>query len=224
MNLSQITLVAITDENKYKDTIKAVDFSCKDIDFGDINIISNVEQSTNKYKHIKNELVNDLVGYNNICIHGLSELINTEFCLIIQWDGFIINPNLWTNDFLNYDYIGAPWDHASSKNRVGNGGFSLRSKKFLDISNTLDYNPHECEWIYDWQKNYRDIKPEDWFLCYESYEYMINHNIKFPSPKIASTFAIEYPLPCHPFIKEDINTYNSFGFHGHFNTAAMNLL
>jgi hypothetical protein len=223
MNLPQVTLLTITDEKKYEETLKAVDFSCSKITFGDVSIISNVQKSNN-YKHINHDLVKNLDGYNRICINHLHELVETEFCLLVQWDGFIINHNLWTDDFLNYDYIGAPWDHAFSKNRVGNGGFSLRSRKFLEASSKLRYNPQDCEWLYDWQKQYRDITPEDWFLCYENYEYMLENDIKFPSAKLAANFSIEYPLPCHPFVKEDISTYNSFGFHGSFNTGAMSLL
>ena len=33
--------------------------------------------------------------------------------------------------FLNYDYIGAPWPHHQDFN-VGNGGFSMRSAKLIN--------------------------------------------------------------------------------------------
>ena len=60
----------------------------------------------------------------------LPNIIKTEFMLGIHDDGFVINPNLWTDQFLKYDYIGAPWSHTipyyGQKYRVGNGGFSLR--------------------------------------------------------------------------------------------------
>ena len=223
MKLPQVTLIAITHQDKYLETIKAVDFSCKQVEFAKVKIVSNTKEN-DIYDHIRSDLVSDLTGYNQLCINHLNEIIDTEFCLIVQWDGFIINSEMWTDEFLNYDYIGAPWDHAISKNRIGNGGFSLRSKRFLEASNKLTYKSNNCEWLYDWQKNYRDITPEDWFLCYENYEYMVNHNIKFPSVKLAATFAIEYPIPCHRFDKNDISTYKSFGFHGNFNKGAMDLI
>ena len=54
--------------------------------------------------------------------------------LIIQHDGFILNHKAWDNEFLNYDYIGAPVYWMGNKLiEVGNGGFSLRSKKLLKI-------------------------------------------------------------------------------------------
>jgi len=223
MNLSDITLIALTHKEKYAATIKAIDFCCKHINFGEVKIVSNTKED-NAYKHIESNLVTSIVGYNEICIKHLYDMIATDFCLIVQWDGFIINHDLWRDEFLNYDYIGAPWDHAISKNRIGNCGFSLRSKKFLEVSSKLEYNPKECQWLYDWQQNHRDTTPEDWFLCYENYEYMLEQNVKFPNVKLAAQFAVEYPLPCHRFDKADVATYNSFGFHGNFNTGAMSLV
>ena len=82
---------------------------------------------------------------------NLNNYIDSDFVLIIQDDGHIVNPHLWDNEFLNYDYIGAPWpnnkkwknrfskydEKVSSNiirnfnlNNIGNGGFSLRSKNF----------------------------------------------------------------------------------------------
>ena len=65
----------------------------------------------------------------------LKKYIDTDFCLIIQGDGFVIHPENWTDEFLKYDYIGAPWRNLAHYSfiRVGNGGFSLRSKKLLKI-------------------------------------------------------------------------------------------
>ena len=75
--------------------------------------------------------------------------------LVIQDDGHIVNPSLWDEEFLKYDYIGLPWPFEDSwiekqlkeqrpiirkvypKNRVGNGGFSLRSRKFLEFSDSF---------------------------------------------------------------------------------------
>ena len=46
--------------------------------------------------------------YNKRCVSELNNYFDTDFCLIVQFDGKIINPSAWTNDFFNYDYIGAP--------------------------------------------------------------------------------------------------------------------
>ncbi|MFM6811478.1 MAG: DUF5672 family protein, partial [Dolichospermum sp.] len=105
----------------------------------------------------------------------LNSFIETEFCLVTQGDGFIINPQFWSEEFLNYDYIGAPWRKQShlvnsqgqtvnildlNKNRVGNGGFSLRSKRLLELCSELDFDNIQtsslsedliiCYYFYDW--------------------------------------------------------------------------
>jgi len=58
-------------------------------------------------------------------------LIKTEIFLIFQVDTLIIpeNKNI-INEFLEYDYVGSPWED----NSIGNGGLSLRKKsKMLEI-------------------------------------------------------------------------------------------
>ena len=69
--------------------------------------------------------------YSQIVLEMLPELITEDHFLIIQWDGFPVNKDLWTDDFLTYDYIGAPIGANDSQRYVGNGGFSLRSSKLL---------------------------------------------------------------------------------------------
>ena len=81
---------------------------------------------------------------------NIGRYIKSDHVLIIQDDGHIVNPNKWDSSFLNYDYV-EPHGHLVTsgekdgkelitkmhikmqKNRVGNGGFSLRSKNFLII-------------------------------------------------------------------------------------------
>jgi hypothetical protein len=54
-----------------------------------------------------------------------------EKILIYQEDSIIFKNNI--DDFLHWDYIGAPWpEHQNdNKNGVGNGGISLRSKSIM---------------------------------------------------------------------------------------------
>jgi len=51
------------------------------------------------------------------------ERIPTETILIFQTDSLIVNPDRLL-EFLDYDYVGAPWKDGA----VGNGGLSLRKK------------------------------------------------------------------------------------------------
>jgi Protein of unknown function (DUF5672) len=56
--------------------------------------------------------------------------VRTSHALGIQWDSFIADPSMWRDEFLKYDFVGAPWWYKDGMN-VGNGGFCLRSTKFM---------------------------------------------------------------------------------------------
>lgn len=53
--------------------------------------------------------------------------------LFMEWDTGLMRPELWDDKFLQYDYIGAPWWYKDNLN-VGNGGFSLRSKRLANFA------------------------------------------------------------------------------------------
>lgn len=68
------------------------------------------------------------------------ERIPTETMLIFQTDTMIVNPDR-LREFLDYDYVGAPW----SDGAVGNGGLSLRKKsKMLE---RIARNPRYPYWL-----------------------------------------------------------------------------
>lgn len=74
--------------------------------------------------------INTKEDYSRFVLRDLVNHIDTDFVLIVQYDGYIINPKAWTKRFLDYDYIGAPWWYDG--HNVGNGGFSLRSRAMLE--------------------------------------------------------------------------------------------
>jgi hypothetical protein len=61
--------------------------------------------------------------------YEMPECIATRFFLNIQWDGWVINPGMWDDRYLNYDFIGAPWWYDDGHN-VGNGT-GIRSTKLM---------------------------------------------------------------------------------------------
>lgn len=133
--------------------------------------------------------------YNRIMLHELAAHIRTSHVLIVQWDGFITHPELWRPDFLSVDYIGPPWYHGGHPGMVGNGGFSLRSKRLLDTLATLpDLDTNE---------------PEDMVICVQRRDELEReHGIRFAPLEMAQDFGCEY------------GAYRpSFGFHGMHNFA-----
>jgi hypothetical protein len=85
---------------------------------------------------VHNTMITDPSGnfnnwYNNIALNIIPNTVATDHALIIQNDGYAVNSEAWTDEFLEYDYIGAPWMHHQEHERVGNGGFSLRSRRLF---------------------------------------------------------------------------------------------
>lgn len=59
--------------------------------------------------------------------------VKTSHALLLEWDGGVRDVASWTDEFLAYDYIGAPWVWAKGqRHTVGNGGFMLLSKRMAD--------------------------------------------------------------------------------------------
>jgi hypothetical protein len=149
---------------------------------------------------IKIEFVPEVISvteYSFFILAKLDNYIHSNFCLITQWDGWIINSEFWDPDFLNYDYIGAIWPQYSD-NKVGNGGFSLRSKKLLKSTRDLIIS----------MPDYKIPLIEDDYICREHRQFFEQkYQIKFPSNEIANKFSIERNgIPI-----------KSFGFHGMYN-------
>jgi len=92
-----------------------------------------------------NEYFSSIEGYNRLLLSEFfyESFSDFEYILIYQLDAWVFNDELgfWVSQ--NYDYIGAPWigeEHGNIKNRVGNGGFSLRRvNAFLKIFKSLRF-------------------------------------------------------------------------------------
>jgi hypothetical protein len=132
----------------------------------------------------------DLAGYNRFMIESLHAHVATEHCLVVQSDGFVLDPARWDERFLEYDYVGAPWpeyvDVVGSKrlylnrNSVGNGGFSLRSRRLLDATSRVRFD--ELEFPH---------RSEDLIICHYLYDEMLAAGISFAPPGLAALFSIE---------------------------------
>lgn len=142
--------------------------------------------------------VNSYSQFNNYMIKHLYKHVGSDYCLVVQDDGYILNSNAWTDEFLNYDYIGAPWinhHYIPDENKVGNGGFSLRSKKLINLCKDLSISENDNE---------------DVVICQKNSEYLRSQGIKFAPIGLANIFSVE-----------DGIYQNQFGFHGR-NTIRIN--
>lgn len=131
-------------------------------------------------------------SYNEFCLRQMARHIQTSHVLIVQYDSWIIYPEMWSDEFLEYDYIGAKWPWHKDGHNVGNGGFSLRSKKLLDIL---------ASWKYE-----KEVIEDD-FICRASRSQLEEAGIKFAPESIADRFSYERAQP----------EGKTFGFHGLYN-------
>ena len=134
--------------------------------------------------------LNTIRAYNLLIVKELINHIESEYVMICQLDGYPVNFNAWEDEFLEYDYIGAPWyaQAWSYDMSVGNGGFSIRSKEFLKQSSKL---------------NYDGVKAEDLFLCRHRKKLLESQGIRFAPHGVAYRFSVE-----------DLPYKEQFGFHG----------
>lgn len=131
-------------------------------------------------------------------IGHLLPLCTSRFILVYNCDGFIINPKAWTDEFLEYDYIGAPviesdWRYRlnflqqfgakvpQGRSIVGSGRFSLRSRKYLECS--MGLRPNGAQFCFN---------KEDGYLCAEKRFEMEGLGVKFCPVGLASLFSRRY--------------------------------
>ena len=142
-------------DNGLEDTIRALYTCLESAEFGAVRFITSKNVIDERGKDLLEDgivceeptiPINNMKDYARYMIYHLHEHVVTDFVLTIQHDGFILNPDAWRDDFFDYDYIGAPWpwreqgfvtpfgEHIA----VGNGGFSLRSKKLTEVPTKVD--------------------------------------------------------------------------------------
>ena len=150
--------------------------------------------------------------YSRVTLKLCPEVCKEEHNLIIHGDGFAVNADAWTDEFLEYDYIGARWGDGS----IGNGGFCLRSRKlydaFLDmnVDNLTTSYPTYLDNSYCYVIDDTGAKwiPEDNIICkIHRYTLEQSYGIKFAPPDLADRFSIEYNYGS-PWLGK------SLGFHG----------
>jgi hypothetical protein len=193
--LPEVTLAAITSV-AVAPTIEAVQRCIDQIDFGRVLFLSDIEppaELTGTIEWRRIPALRSRQQYSEFMLRNLHRHVETSHILCIQWDGFVLDPSRWSSDFLDHDFIGAPWPQFKDSHVVGNGGFSLRSLRLMQACAELTYD---------------DGEPEDTWICRTVRpELEERYAMRFASPTVAKRFAYER-TPA---------TGEEFGFHGVFN-------
>lgn len=188
--------------------------------FDEIVVISDKKIDLSQpYRHIsissKEETQKKVYSeYSRFMLKDLYTYINTDFALITQYDGIACNSFYWDDKFYDYDYIGAPYNlntwvlkemrkHFQLPEKylkswiVGNGGFSLRSKKLLKVlheDKNIKFFLGKNKWLSE------DIGISIYYRDYLEEK----HKIRFADVGIGSQFSVDRGL----------NEGLSYGFHG----------
>ncbi len=225
--LPNVTLLAVTSVEIEQHQI-ALKISSQNIEFGAVKLLSSSlpEKKYSDIEYVSVRLMNRSDN-NRFIMEDLHKYFETSHCLFVQADSFVVNADLWKEEFLEFDYIGAPWPNEiqinpylkkgevfaynpnmhepvnenlvlnMKENCVGSGGFSLRSRKLLKTVAKIDFDSLKFP-----------MKNEDLIICHYLYKEMIDKGIHFAPPKLAAQFSIENP---HHLCGQNANSV--FGFH-----------
>ncbi len=190
LQLPRVTLAAVASTH-VKETVKALRYSMRGIAYGQVLLLTDREPENlpTGITFTKIPRIDSIDGYNRFMLFELYHYIETPFVMVVQWDGFVVNPGAWQDAFLQYDYTGAPWpveiaprDETGRLCRVGNGGASLRSSRLLALpaKEHLDWNPGENE---------------DIFLCCQHRPLLEEKGLRIAPAEVACHFAHERRVP-----------------------------
>jgi hypothetical protein len=195
--LPQVTLIGV-DCIDVQRLLHAAEICQRSIRFGDVRILTSLPHDHPSIVPIAPITSRD--AYSSFMIKQLNAYVATPFALVIQYDGFILNPDAWRDDYADYDYIGAPWWEDEGQ-IVGNGGFSLRSKRLLALLQQDDaiLDPGDLD---------PSDAPEDWYICVMIRPYLEERGIRFAPVGLAKQFSLEGDE------HYGVTWTNQFGFHG----------
>ncbi len=191
LKLPNVTLVALTSKD-FEGHKAAIDKSCEGVEFGAVKIIWD-------------EKIKNIDDWNKAIIYDLHNYVDTDFAMLIHADGYVINPSAWKDEFLAYDFIGAPWplpnDDYSYRTpdgdliRVGNS-VSIRSRRIMELPSKLN-----LEW-----KPYYGNTNEDGFLCVHNRHTLEANGCTFAPLEVAKYFSKEHEI-------EENEGITPFAFH-----------
>lgn len=190
--LSNVTLLCV-ETREPQVAHWAIDRCLSGVQFARVVLITNLDRVNTKradIEYVQAPPISTSKDYSELVLTELDQYVEGTHVLVMQWDSFVIHPQLWSDEFLQYDYIGPVWPH-HPETPVGNGGFSLRSKKLLQTIR---------------QPGFIKKHPEDYCICANNKDFLEKYDIKIAPVKIAEQFAVERTL-----------WHEAFGFHGFFN-------
>lgn len=192
ISLPDVTLIALSGIGYQSDGhAKALEYSQRGIEFGAV-------------KYIQLGSIKNIDSWSYAAIYELPKYIETDYCLLVHENGFMVNPESWRNEWLRYDFIGSPFplpqddfsyrDESGDIVRVGNS-VSLRSKRLMNLAATR-------EW-----RSYYGFYNEDGFITCHNRKWLESQGCIFAPLQEAVLFGREHDIP------ENAHVDKPFVFH-----------
>lgn len=190
LSLPQVTLCAVSSVN-VNATVRALEASLAQIDAGAALLLtdSQVKSDHPGIRVVPIAPIPSARAYSDFLLTELIDHVATSHCLVIQWDGHVLDAARWQPEFLDHDYIGASWPQFADGHDVGNGGFSLRSRRLMQLCRDPAFQ--------------RD-HPEDVAIGRTNRAWLEGQGMRFAPRALADRFAAERA--------GDVTA--SFGYHG----------
>ena len=201
LKLPQVTLVAMTSVN-VKETIQAMVYSMRGIECGDAVIITHKKPHglPKEIRYSHTDELKSIDDFNYKMVYELGDHIHTDYAMIVHADGFIVHPEMWRDEFLDYDYIGSPWpipkegdtttyrDINGNICRVGNS-VGIRSKRLMDFPKKKNI-PWEGEYAFG-----KMWFHEDGFIWCKRKHLLEAEGMRIAPLEVAKYFGHEHMIP-----------------------------
>lgn len=193
LSLPQVTLCAATSVNVVA-TLRALEACLQQIAFADCLLLTDIpiEPTHHEIRVVKIDRLGSSSAYSEFLLSGMVDYLTTSHCLVAQWDGYVLDAQRWRSEFMSYDYIGASWPQFADGYDVGNGGFSLRSRRLMEL----------CR-----EPNFVPLHPEDVAIGRTNRAWLEDQGMRFAPRELADLFAAERVG----------DSQETFGYHGVWN-------
>lgn len=190
LHLPQVTICAVSSVNVAA-TIRALETTLAQVDVPAALLFtdSHVQPDHPGITVVPIAPITSSRAYSDFLLAQLVDYVETSHCLVIQWDGHVLDASRWLPDFLDHDYIGASWPQFPDGHDVGNGGFSLRSRRLMQLCRDPAFQPSH---------------PEDVAIARINRDWLEGQGMSFAPRELADRFAAERAG----------DVMASFGYHG----------
>lgn len=196
IQIPDVTLIAMGSTN-VDGMVDALEKSSEYIEFGAIKLVSDYCPRINRnfmgrVEHYFTPKMRSIDSWNYAIIYELHKYIKTSHALLVHPDGYIINPELWNDNWLKYDWASSPWplpqDYFSYRDEQGNivrvgNSVGLRSKRLMELVATIP-----------WRTYYGNTN-EDGFICCHNRKWLESQGCTFMPFEEAIHFGKEHELP-----------------------------